>query len=175
MREPGVEDATRRTRLANERTYLAWWRTGLTSLAVGIGIGKLLPEHTSAASWPYEVVGAAFGVLGIARVHGADPRELVGDDAHARAGAAREDSQVGVTRGHHARRREHALGAQHRPQHRHAHGHAVGHLLQHARLRAVGDLVGFGISHPCTVFDKWQLLPMLDEQWRVVGAAHTFF
>jgi putative membrane protein len=66
MREPGVEDATRRTRLANERTYLAWWRTGLTSLAVGIGIGKLLPEHTSAASWPYEVVGAAFGVLGIA-------------------------------------------------------------------------------------------------------------
>ncbi|HEX6762590.1 MAG TPA: DUF202 domain-containing protein [Gaiellaceae bacterium] len=30
MRETGVEDATRRTRLANERTYLAWWRTGLT-------------------------------------------------------------------------------------------------------------------------------------------------
>jgi uncharacterized membrane protein YidH (DUF202 family) len=33
FREPGVEDATRRTRLANERTYLAWWRTGLTALA----------------------------------------------------------------------------------------------------------------------------------------------
>src|SRR5437870_13076633 len=29
-------DATRRTRLANERTYLAWWRTGLTSLAVSL-------------------------------------------------------------------------------------------------------------------------------------------
>ncbi len=68
MREPGVEDATRRTRLANERTYLAWWRTGLTSLAVGIGIGKLLPEHTSSSSWPYELVGAAFSVLGIAFV-----------------------------------------------------------------------------------------------------------
>jgi uncharacterized membrane protein YidH (DUF202 family) len=26
-----VSDATRRTRLANERTYLAWWRTGLAS------------------------------------------------------------------------------------------------------------------------------------------------
>ena len=39
MRETGVEDATRRTRLANERTYLAWWRTGLTALAVGIGVG----------------------------------------------------------------------------------------------------------------------------------------
>ena len=46
MREPGVEDATRRTRLANERTYLAWWRTGLTALAVGIGIGKLVPERS---------------------------------------------------------------------------------------------------------------------------------
>ncbi|HST17846.1 MAG TPA: DUF202 domain-containing protein [Gaiellaceae bacterium] len=67
MREPGVEDATRRTRLANERTYLAWWRTGLTSLAVGIGIGKLLPEHASTtSSWPYELVGAAFSVLGVA-------------------------------------------------------------------------------------------------------------
>jgi putative membrane protein len=30
-------DAIRRTRLANERTYLAWWRTALTSFAVSIG------------------------------------------------------------------------------------------------------------------------------------------
>jgi len=27
-------DASRRTRLANERAYLAWWRGGLTSLAI---------------------------------------------------------------------------------------------------------------------------------------------
>jgi putative membrane protein len=65
MTEPGVEDATRRTRLANERTYLAWWRTGLTALAVGIGIGKLLPQHSSAAHWPFEVVGVGFAVLGL--------------------------------------------------------------------------------------------------------------
>jgi len=66
--EPGVEDATRRTRLANERTYLAWWRTGLTAFAVSVGVGRLVPEHTDAARWPFEVVGAAFGVLGIAFV-----------------------------------------------------------------------------------------------------------
>ena len=65
MRETGVEDATRRTRLANERTYLAWWRTGLTALAVGVGIGKLLPQHSSAAHWPFEVVGVGFAVLGL--------------------------------------------------------------------------------------------------------------
>jgi putative membrane protein len=65
MTEPGVEDATRRTRLANERTYLAWWRTGLTSVAVGVGIGKFLPVHGGAARWPYETVGSAFAALGI--------------------------------------------------------------------------------------------------------------
>ena len=59
-------DATRRTRLANERTYLAWWRSGLTALAVALGAGKLLPEVTSGAAWPYEFVGAGYAVLGVA-------------------------------------------------------------------------------------------------------------
>ena len=65
MAEQGIEDATRRTRLANERTFLAWWRTGLTALAVCVGIGRLVPAHTDLARWPYEVVGAGFGVLGV--------------------------------------------------------------------------------------------------------------
>jgi putative membrane protein len=39
-----ARDATRRTRLASERTYLAWWRTGLTTLAVSVGTGKIVPE-----------------------------------------------------------------------------------------------------------------------------------
>ncbi|MET0972771.1 MAG: DUF202 domain-containing protein, partial [Thermoleophilaceae bacterium] len=30
------DDVTRRTRLANERTYLAWLRTGLTAFAVSL-------------------------------------------------------------------------------------------------------------------------------------------
>jgi putative membrane protein len=68
MREPGVEDATRRTRLANERTFLAWWRTGLTSFAVCIGIGRVVPATADVTAWPYEVVGAAFGIVGIAFV-----------------------------------------------------------------------------------------------------------
>ena len=63
--EAGVEDATRRTRLANERTFLAWWRTGLTALAVCVGVGRLVPAHTDVAAWPYELVGAGFGVLGV--------------------------------------------------------------------------------------------------------------
>jgi len=61
-----VPDATRRTRLANERTYLAWWRSGLTSFAVGIGVGKVAPELGTGPRWPWTVVGSGFAVLGIA-------------------------------------------------------------------------------------------------------------
>lgn len=66
MREPGIEDATRRTRLANERTYLAWWRTGLTSLAVCVGVGRLVPSLSGSTHWPYEALGVGYGILGIA-------------------------------------------------------------------------------------------------------------
>jgi putative membrane protein len=66
VNEPGVEDATRRTRLANERTYLAWWRTGLTALAVAVGVGRIAPEVSHARKWPYEATGAGFAVLGVA-------------------------------------------------------------------------------------------------------------
>jgi len=66
MSEPGVEDATRRTRLANERTYLAWWRTGLAALAVCVGVGRIVPDVTkNATRWPFEAVGAGYGILGI--------------------------------------------------------------------------------------------------------------
>src|ERR1700691_1447635 len=63
--EGATEDATRRTRLANERTYLAWWRTGLTSLAVSLGAGKLIPALTPGVRWPYTVVGIGFALVGL--------------------------------------------------------------------------------------------------------------
>ncbi len=40
---------------------------------------------------------------------------------------------------------------------------------------AVGDILGFGISHPCTTFDKWPLLFVVDDEYRVVSAIRTFF
>jgi D-serine dehydratase len=39
----------------------------------------------------------------------------------------------------------------------------------------IGDMVAFGISHPCTTFDKWQLLYVVDDDYRVVEALRTFF
>jgi D-serine dehydratase len=53
---------------------------------------------------------------------------------------------------------------------------------QHAFVRlpdahplAPGDLLGAGISHPCTTFDRWRLLLLTDGSYRVTGAARTFF
>jgi D-serine dehydratase len=39
----------------------------------------------------------------------------------------------------------------------------------------VGDLVGFGISHPCTVFDKWQMLCVVDHDYVVTEIVRTKF
>ena len=61
-----TRDATRRTRLANERTYLAWWRTGLTAIAVAVGLGRVVPGVSKVTAWPYQVAGAGFGALGLA-------------------------------------------------------------------------------------------------------------
>ena len=63
-----TRDATRRTRLANERTYLAWLRSGLTALAVAFGAGRLVPELSGGARWPSVLLGVGFGVLGVAFV-----------------------------------------------------------------------------------------------------------
>ncbi len=53
---------------------------------------------------------------------------------------------------------------------------------QHAMVRVpdtvpleVGGIVGFGISHPCTAFDKWGLIPVVDDDYRVISAVRTYF
>lgn len=59
---------------------------------------------------------------------------------------------------------------------------------QHAFLRLpggedgdvpVGSVVRLGLSHPCTAFDKWRLIPVIDdagaERPRVIDFLHTFF
>jgi D-serine dehydratase len=62
-------------------------------------------------------------------------------------------------------------------------GHAVTALNdQHAYLAlppdtplAIGDRVVLGISHPCTTFDKWDVLLVVDDDYTVIDAVKTFF
>ncbi len=39
----------------------------------------------------------------------------------------------------------------------------------------VGDVIGFGISHPCTTFDHWRAIAVVDAAYDVVDMAETRF
>lgn len=75
---PEAVDATRRTYLASERTELAWWRTGLTALAVALGVGRVVPGlDENATRWPYELVGVFFALYGVAVIAYGSRRRVV--------------------------------------------------------------------------------------------------
>jgi D-serine deaminase-like pyridoxal phosphate-dependent protein len=51
---------------------------------------------------------------------------------------------------------------------------------QHAFMKSSqffknANLIGLGISHPCTTFDKWRLIPLVNDNYDVVDCIHTFF
>lgn len=48
-------------------------------------------------------------------------------------------------------------------------------FLRHAGGLEVGDVLAFGISHPCTTFDKWRLIPVVDGDLRVADCLSTWF
>jgi D-serine deaminase-like pyridoxal phosphate-dependent protein len=52
--------------------------------------------------------------------------------------------------------------------------HAIARVPAALALR-VGERVVCGISHPCTAFDKWSLLPLVDARDDVIGAVRTLF
>jgi D-serine dehydratase len=53
---------------------------------------------------------------------------------------------------------------------------------QHAHMRApaghglrIGDAVALGPSHPCTTFDKWRVIYLVDDDDRVTDVLRTYF
>jgi putative membrane protein len=87
-------DATRRTRLANERTYLAWWRTGLTAFAVSIGAGRLVPAVAGGPQELYSAVGVLFAVIGILVIVYGRTRGREVDTAISEGGYRRADERM---------------------------------------------------------------------------------
>jgi D-serine dehydratase len=53
--------------------------------------------------------------------------------------------------------------------------HALMQAEPMATELAVGDVLTFGISHPCTTFDKWRVLVEVDDDDNVVGCIQTYF
>lgn len=59
-------DYSRRTLLASERTFLAWWRTGLTAITAGLAAAQLVPKLADSGSqWAYTTLGALLTTVGI--------------------------------------------------------------------------------------------------------------
>ena len=76
--------ADRRTKLAAERTYLAWWRTGLTAFAVALATARLVPDLSNAkVQWPYTLIGIGFALFGCACFVFGDSRRRRGEHEEA--------------------------------------------------------------------------------------------
>ena len=54
---------TRRTHLAAERTWLAWWRSGIAAATAAVAVGGVVPELVEGGRTPYIVLGAGYALL----------------------------------------------------------------------------------------------------------------
>jgi putative membrane protein len=62
---PSDLDQLRRTSMAAERTWLAWWRTALGASAGALAVGRFAPELLDVAAWPYIVLGCGYASLAV--------------------------------------------------------------------------------------------------------------
>jgi putative membrane protein len=83
-------DVTRRTHLAAERTWLAWWRSGITAATASVAVGGVVPELVGGSRTPYIVLGAGYALLAAGVFVAAAVRRRQVDRALAR------DDNVGV-------------------------------------------------------------------------------
>ena len=62
---PADLDQMRRTSMAAERTWLAWWRTALGASAGALAVGRFAPQLLDVAAWPYIVLGCGYASLAV--------------------------------------------------------------------------------------------------------------
>lgn len=80
--------ATRRTLLAQERTLLAWWRTGIAAAAVALGVGGVVPHLARLPRERFLALGAGYGLLALFFIVGGTLRAARARGAFARNGYA---------------------------------------------------------------------------------------
>lgn len=71
VRAAADRDVTRRTRLAAERTWLAWWRSGIAASTAAVAVGGVVPELVEGGRTAYVVLGAGYAGLAAAVFLGA--------------------------------------------------------------------------------------------------------
>jgi putative membrane protein len=65
VNEPADDDVTRRTRLAAERTWLAWWRSGIAAATAAVAVGGVVPELVEGGRTAYVLLGAGYAALAV--------------------------------------------------------------------------------------------------------------
>lgn len=74
-------EPSRRTLLAAERTWLAWWRSGIAATAAAVGVGGVAPQLVEGSGTPFVALGAGYAVLAAAVFVGALVRQRSVEDA----------------------------------------------------------------------------------------------
>ncbi len=77
----GFATPSRRTYFAEERTLLAWWRTGLGAAMVAVAIGGLLPKLGGLPRGRCIALGVGYGLLALAFVIGGTVRDQLSRQA----------------------------------------------------------------------------------------------
>jgi uncharacterized membrane protein YidH (DUF202 family) len=62
---PSDLDQLRRTSMAAERTWMAWWRASLGATAGALAVGRFAPQLLKVAAWPYIVLSCGYAALAI--------------------------------------------------------------------------------------------------------------
>src|SRR3954462_5612500 len=62
---PSELEQARRTSMAAERTWLAWWRTALGATAGALAVGRFAPQLLDVAAWPYILLGCGYASLAV--------------------------------------------------------------------------------------------------------------
>jgi uncharacterized membrane protein YidH (DUF202 family) len=88
MPDPPDDDVTRRTRLAAERTWLAWWRSGIAAATAAVGVGGVVPQLVDGGGTAYALLGAGYAALAAAMFVGAAMRRRAVGRALERGGFA---------------------------------------------------------------------------------------
>jgi len=69
------QDVTRRTLLAAERTWLAWWRSAIAAAAAAVAVGGVVPQLVDDSRTPFVVLGAGYAALAVVVFVGAGRRQ----------------------------------------------------------------------------------------------------
>jgi len=62
---PSDLDQLRRTSMAAERTWMAWWRTSLGATAGALAVGRFAPHLLGVAPWPYILLSCGYASLAV--------------------------------------------------------------------------------------------------------------